>query len=125
MAKKKILVVDDETAVTHMLRRNLEATGRYLVMEENSGARALQTARAFAPDLILLDVMMPDADGGEVAACLSEDDALQDVPVVFLTAILKEEEAGPSGREIAGRTFLAKPIKFQELTACIERQFEG
>jgi len=125
MAKKKILVVDDETAITHMLRRNLEATGRYQVVEENSGARALQTARAFAPDLIILDVMMPDADGGEVAARLSEDEALQDVPVVFLTAILKEEEAGPSGKVIAGRTFLAKPIKFQELSACIERELGG
>jgi len=86
MNRKKILVVDDEVSLTRMLKRNLEATGRYEVCEENFGARALEAARAFGPDLIVLDVMMPDADGGEVASRLGEDPRLRDVPVIFLTA---------------------------------------
>lgn len=121
MSRKKILVVDDEASLTRMLKRNLEATGRYEVLEENSGARAVETARTFAPDLIVLDVMMPDADGGEVAQRLGDDPLLREVPVIFLTAIVREEEAGAVGKVIAGRTFLAKPVKFAELQSCIEK----
>src|SRR2546425_9655292 len=60
MLPKKILVVDDEVTITRLLKLNLEKTGAYLVREENRGAKAYATAREFKPDLILLDVMMPD-----------------------------------------------------------------
>lgn len=121
MERKKILVVDDEATLTRMIKRNLEATGKYEVLEENSGARAIEAARGFGPDLIVLDVMMPDADGGEVAFRLGEDSLLRDVPVVFLTAIVKEQETGAEGKVIAGKTFLSKPVKFSELQACIDK----
>ncbi len=120
MAKKKILVVDDEASLTRMLRRNLEATGKYEVREENSGAHAYKTAREFQPNMIILDVMMPDVDGGDVAAKIQDDENLKHIPIVFLTAILKKEEAESTGGKIAGRTFLAKPVKFDDLIACIE-----
>ncbi len=121
MAKKKILVVDDEASLTRMLRRNLEATGKYEVREENSGAHAYKTAREFQPDMIILDVMMPDMDGGDVAAKIQDDESLKHIPIVFLTAILKKEEVAEStGSDIGGRTFLAKPVKVDDLIACIE-----
>ncbi len=120
MAKKKILVVDDAAILTRMLRRNLEATGKYEVREENSGAHAYETTREFQPDMIILDVMMPDMDGGDVAAKIQGDENLKHIPIVFLTAILKKEEAESTGGDIGGRTFLAKPVKLDDLIACIE-----
>jgi CheY-like chemotaxis protein len=104
-----------------MLRRNLEATGKYEVREENSGALAYATAQQFQPDLIVLDVVMPDVDGGDVAAKIQDDESLKHIPIVFLTAILKKEEAESTGSDIGGRTFLAKPVKVDDLIACIEK----
>jgi len=121
MLKKKILVVDDEVAMTRMLKRNLESTGRYEVRTENSGAAGIAAASEFKPDMILLDVMMPGVDGGEVAAKVKEDKALEKVPVVFLTAIVKKEETLPTGGSIGGCEYLAKPIKLENLIACIEK----
>ncbi len=120
MSKKKILVVDDEASLTRMLRRNLEATGKYEVKEENSGAQAYATAQQFQPDMVLLDVMMPDMDGGEVAAQIQDDENLKHVPIVFLTAIIQKEEAEDTGSNIGGRTFIAKPVKLDDLITCIE-----
>jgi two-component system, OmpR family, response regulator len=120
-AKKKILVVDDEPSMTRMLRRNLESTGKYEVRTENSGTAAVAAAREFHPDFILLDVMMPGVDGGEVAARLKEDKTLEKIPVVFLTAIVKAEETAPTGGNIGGCEYLAKPVKTEDLVACIEK----
>jgi CheY-like chemotaxis protein len=120
MTKKKILVVDDEQTMTRMLKRNLEATGRYDVRTENSGAAAVPAALEFKPDLILLDVMMPGIDGGDVAAKIQEDKRLGKIPIVFLSAIVKKEETQPTGGNIGGFTFLAKPVKLDDLITCIE-----
>jgi DNA-binding response OmpR family regulator len=122
MTKKKILAVDDEVGLTRMLKRNLEATGRYDVRTENAGAAAVNAAREFQPDLILLDVMMPGISGDEVAAQLKEDKKLSNIPIVFLSAIVKKEETQPTGGNIGGLTFLAKPVKLDDLIACIENR---
>ena len=122
MTKKKILVVDDEVGLTRMLKRNLEATGRYDVRAESAGAAAVNAAREFQPDLILLDVMMPGISGDEVAAQLKEDKQLRVIPIVFLSAIVKKEETKPTGGEIGGLTFLAKPVKLDDLITCIENR---
>lgn len=117
MAKKRILLIDDEPSFTRMLRLNLERTGAYEVREENRGAKGLATATEFKPDLILLDVIMPDADGGTVAAQLRADKNLKDVPIVFLTAVVTKKEEGMIG----GRPFIAKPASASDVIACIER----
>jgi two-component system OmpR family response regulator len=120
MTKKKILVVDDEEAMTRMLKRNLEATNRFDVRTENSSSAAVTAASEFLPDLILMDMMMPGMDGGEVAANLKQDKRLSHIPIVFLTAIVKKEETEPTGSKIGGLTFLAKPVKLDDLITCIE-----
>jgi len=107
MSKKRILVVDDEPSITRLLKLNLEQTGNYEVREENLGAQALDAAREFKPDLVLLDVMMPDMDGGDVAAGLKQDPALRKTPVVFLTAAVKKEELGAPEGKIGGRMYIA------------------
>jgi CheY-like chemotaxis protein len=115
MSKQRILLVDDEPGITHMLRLNLEQTGRFEVLEENRGSRAIEAVRAFRPDLIFLDVMMPDMGGEEVAERLREDPELGNTQFVFLTAIVTKEETGGGPADISGNTFLAKPVRRQEL----------
>jgi CheY-like chemotaxis protein len=116
---KHILVVDDEPAITRLIKLNLESTGRYTVSTENRGSRAIETARQSQPDLILLDIMMPDMLGSEVAAAVHEDPALNHIKIVFLTAMLKKDEAR-SSEEIGGQRIIAKPISTDELIQVIE-----
>ena len=126
MEKKKILLVDDNPDITRTISLILEATGRYVIREENRGQRALETARDFKPDLIFLDFMMPDIDGNEVAAQLEEDDELKHIKIVFLTAIVtKGEVESGSVDNISGYTVLAKPVKTNELVSCIEDLLGG
>lgn len=120
MTKHRILIVDDEHAITRMVKLNLESTGRYEVRGENSSVNALAVAREFRPDLVLLDVIMPGADGGEIAARMKNDAVLRQVPIVFLTATVSPKEAGKGGLISAGRKFLAKPVSLATLVACIE-----
>lgn len=121
MSKKRILVVDDEVSITRLLKLNLEQTGKYEVFEVNQGARALQMAQAFKPDLVILDVMMPDMDGSEIAASFKQDPGLKKTPVVFLTAAIKKEELGGPEGKIGGRTYIAKPLNVQGVISVIER----
>jgi CheY-like chemotaxis protein len=117
---KRILIVDDESGFTRLLKLTLERTGRYEVREENDGTRAIQTAREFQPDLILLDIMMPYADGGDIAARMRKDPRFDAVPIIFLTAIVSPSEAGQHSGEFGGFSFLAKPISIETLTKCLD-----
>ncbi len=117
MSKKRILLIDDEPRFTHVLKLNLEETGAYEVRAENKGSQGLAAAKEFKPDLILLDVIMPGMDGGDVASEIQSDDKLKNTPIVFLTAVAKKKEEGI----IAGRPFIAKPVTVQEVIACIEK----
>lgn len=122
--KKRILVVDDEAALTRMVKLNLEQTGNYEVRTENQGSMAISAAREFKPELILLDVMMPDVTGDEVAAQLKEDPQLMHIRYIFLTAIVTKGETGASGSNIGGNVFLAKPVKTEELIEAVERELQ-
>ena len=121
MHKHRILLVDDEAALTRLLKLNLEHTGKYEVRTENEGKHVLETERQFHPELVLCDVVVPDIGGGEVEAQLHEDPRLTDVPLIFLTAIVSKEEADKRGGTIGGHPFLAKPVAMEDLLACIER----
>ena len=116
---RRILIVDNDKNTTHLVKILLEKTGRYLVFEENDSTRAYQTARNFRPDVIFLDVVMPDRDGGEIAAEIRADPELQHTPIIFLTALVTRAEAN-TGLHIDGHPFLAKPINIQELIHTIE-----
>jgi CheY-like chemotaxis protein len=118
-SSRRILIVDNDRNSTHLVKVLLEKTGRYLVFEENDSTRAHQTARNFRPDLIFIDVVMPDRDGGEIAAQIQADPELQYTPIVFLTALVTRAEAS-TGLRIDEHPFLAKPIDIQELIKAIE-----
>ena len=121
MIPKKILVVDDEKTITRLLKLNLEKTGTYVVREENLGTKALDSAREFKPDLVLLDVMIPDMDGGEIAAGLQNDSLLKRVPIVFLTAAVKKEELHGCDGVIGGFPYIAKPLNVKGVISTIEK----
>ena len=117
--KRRILIVDNDRDSTHLVKILLEKTGWYSVLEENDAARAHLSARNFRPDLILLDIVMPEKDGGEVAAQIEADPDLQRTPIIFLTALVTKAEAS-GGLRIQGHRFLAKPVNIPELITGIE-----
>ena len=123
--KKRILVVDDEADNTRLLKLYLERTNDYVVREENDAEAALSAAEEFEPDLILLDVMMPGVDGGEVAARFQASTKLKTVPTVFLTAAVTKEEVNTGGGLVGGMPFLAKPVVLSEVLACIKQHLGG
>ena len=118
--KACILIIDNNRDFAHSAKLALERTGRYIVYEENDASKAHQTAQGVKPDLILLDIAMPEADGGEVAARIESDPTLNRTPIVFLTALVTKAET-KSGLQIQGHPFLAKPIGIPELVAAIEQ----
>lgn len=123
-AKPRILIVDNNRDTTYSAKLLLEKTGRYSVWEENEGGRAHQMAQRVKPDLILLDIAMPETDGGDVAAQIGADPALRRTPIVFLTALITRAEA-KAGMRIKGHPFLAKPITLPELIRGIEENLPG
>ncbi|MBI1841739.1 MAG: response regulator [Verrucomicrobia bacterium] len=120
MEKRRILIVDDESSLTRMVRLNLEKTGRFEVREENMAANALAAARAFSPDLILLDVLMPSMDGGDVQAQIRRNRRLKNVPIIFLTATVSAREAGAAGLSTQNGLFLNKPVSAERLIQVID-----
>jgi DNA-binding response OmpR family regulator len=104
-----------------MVKLNLERTGDYEVRTENQGSMAVSAAKEFKPDLIFLDVMMPDMSGDEVSELLKEDEELSKIKYIFMTAIVTKDETEAMGTNIGGNEFLAKPVKTDELIATIER----
>ena len=122
MAKKRILVVDDSSDITTPLKMYLEKTGVYEVRVENLGASALGAAKEFQPDLVLLDVVMPDMDGGDVAAQLEDDPATENIPIVLLTASVTKQEAGQMGGTLGGKAILSKLTSLKEIIEFIKLQ---
>ena len=119
--KKRLLVVDDEAGFTRLLKFNLERTGLYEVREENLATRAAQAARIFLPDLILLDVVMPGMDGGDVMAELRRIRETARIPVIMLTALVGRDEVGRHGVAESGELImLGKPVDMATLMKCID-----
>lgn len=119
--KRRVLLVDDEVAITRALGLYLEEYGDCEVRVENAGSRALATARQFRPDMIFLDLVMADADGADVAASIQGDPILGITPIVFLTALVSQRETAGGSVQIAGRPFLAKPVDPDVVLSYIDR----
>src|SRR4029077_17364401 len=122
--KRRILIVVKDPKHTQLVRILVEKTGRYLVLEENNSTKAHRSARMFRPDLILLDVIMPIRDGGEIAAQIRADTELQNTPIIFLTALVTQPEVR-AGLHIDAHPFLAKPINIQELISTIDEHLSA
>ena len=121
MEKKRILVIDDEKEFTELVKLNLEETGKYEVREENKGLHGFVAAKQFKPDLILLDILMPDLGGSEIAYQLKNDKETQDIPIAFLTAVITKEETDYQSSIIGGHPFIAKPVTARQLINTVKK----
>lgn len=110
---KKILVVDDEADVLDLVCMNLRSSG-FTVLTAENGALALQKARAELPDLIILDIMLPEMSGLEVCKTLKKEPATSAIPIIMLTA-KSEEVDRVVGLELGADDYVAKPFSPREL----------
>ena len=120
MKKARILYVDDEAGAARLLKLNLEATGRYEVNVQNWPEDALETARTFQPDLVLLDLIMPRMPGGNVVAAFENDPELKNIPIVFFTASVWRQRIEEHDGIICDHPCLAKPAWLEEITEFID-----
>ena len=120
---KRILVVDDEERIVRFIRLNLEQDG-FQVVEAFTGKQAMEKLRQALPDLILLDVMLPDLDGFEVLRMVREN---HDVPIIMLTAKTEEDDR-VRGLELGADDYVTKPFSPRELVSRVRavlRRTEG
>ena len=118
--KKKILLIDDEKDFCFFVKGNLENTGKFEVITTTSGKEGIKLACGDNPDLILLDLIMPEMSGGEVAQNLRDRSETKKIPLIFLTSLITEDEVGTERMaNIGGNNFIAKPVTTQELVANI------
>ena len=116
--KPRIQIIDDNVALTTLLAKALAKFG-YDPVVENNPLLAINTVRHYMPDLILLDVMMPERDGGRVLADLRNDLSLRYIPVILLTAIAREAQTLANTGGILSE-ILSKPVELHELLKTID-----
>lgn len=114
-APRLILVVDDEARMRRFIRMNMELEG-YQIIEANNGVEALEQVRQFTPDLVIMDVMMPQMDGFEALRLLRE---ISTVPVILLT-VKDEEEDKIQGLGLGADDYITKPFSPRELVSRVE-----
>ena len=109
----RILVIDDEPEITEIVKTFLEESG-YRVAVVNSPSEAVEKARAFKPDVVLLDIMMPGVDGYDICQQLKADPQFAGVPIIFLTGKDRTDDMGRSFRS-GGDMFIKKPFSCERL----------
>lgn len=117
--KKKILLIDDEEDLVEELGLCLEGTG-YEVVISHDGQEGLEKVRREKPDLILLDVFMPEVNGFQVCHDLKKDPATQSIPIIILTAMAQEKDKS-WGKECGADEYITKPCEMGELLSKIKR----
>jgi DNA-binding response OmpR family regulator len=121
MKKKKILIVDDEDDILHFLELVLREKG-YEVATASGGHEALTKAQLERPDLVLLDIMMPQMDGWEVLKLLRVDEGTNQIPVAMLSARTEAKDR-VQGLQEGAIDYICKPFSLQELLGKIETIF--
>src|ERR1700730_6850327 len=118
--RPRILIVDNNSKFARSARLLLDQSAKYVACTVIDPRRALEIARSFKPDLVLVDLIMPQADGIEVAAQFEADWALHGVPIVFLKSLITAEEA-KDGRRVYGHRILPKPKSASELIELVQQ----
>ena len=115
--RKKILIVEDDTELLELLRLHLKSAG-FAIATARNGIEALKKARSLSPDLVLLDLVLPELDGFAVCETLRKAPATASIPVIMLTG-LTSQAARRAGLEAGTRDFITKPVNPQHLVARI------
>ncbi len=116
----KILTIDDNPNVQSLVRRMLESTGKYEVCMARNGREGIRAAKSMEPDLILLDIMMPDIDGFNVLKKLSKNKMTRYIPVVMLTGVDTQDAIEEASREYVDG-YILKPVNADKLDEAISR----
>lgn len=116
----KILIVDDVMSNV-LLLKVLLTNEKYQIITSNNGKQAIELVKTERPDLILLDVMMPEMDGFEVAKCLKNDESTREIPIIFLTALNSTADA-VKGFQVGANDFISKPFNKEELIIRVSHQ---
>jgi len=119
MSKATILLIDDETQFLTLLTDILELRGYSVIIADN-GKDGYDLATSKGPDLIILDLAMPDMDGGQVAQQLRETPETEHIPIIFLTGLLSKDIEANNKHLVGGNIMFAKPCDFNDLTDQIE-----
>ena len=120
---KKILLIEDDTDLFALLKYNLEKEG-FSLSGLQTGKGAIDLCRQQRPDLILLDIMLPDSDGLDICKGIRNDIELSQTPVIFLTARASETDR-IVGLELGANDYIVKPFFIRELIARIKLQFRS
>lgn len=123
MNREKLVLIVDDNSDNIKLLSNILFEAQYNVAIANSGAKAIKIANKKLPDLILLDIMMPEMNGFEVCYILKQNDLTKDIPIIFLTA-KTETESIVEGFETGAVDYLTKPFRTEELLARVNTQLE-
>jgi len=118
----KVLIADDELRLRKVVSLHLKKSG-FDVIEANNGKQALELAKENLPDIIVLDVMMPEMTGLEACAAIKAEEAFSNVPVILLTAMAESEDI-KKGEEAGADTYLTKPFSPKELIDVIKSKSE-
>ena len=117
---KKILIVDDEADVLEVLGARLSSIG-YQVVKAGNGREAIDKARIEMPNLIILDILLPDIDGEDVAQALRNMPLTKDIPIIYLTCLFTKQDEKREGHQINKNLFVAKPYDIKELLDLISK----
>ena len=121
----KVLVIDDEVDFCYFVKKNLTQNGLFDVIIATNGKDGLELAENELPDIILLDLFMPDMPGEDVAAALKENAATSDIPILYVTALATNDDiAGNKENKIGNNYILPKPIRTKKLIEAIQRVLE-
>lgn len=120
---KKILLIEDDADLFDLLKYNLEKEG-FALTGSQTGKGALELCRRVRPDLILLDIMLPDSDGLDICKGIRNDAELMQIPIIFLTARASETDR-IVGLELGANDYIVKPFFIRELIARIKLQFRS
>ena len=121
--KRKILVVDDDEELVELITDVLESDGRFQVRSANNGFGAGMMVRDYRPDLVVLDVMLPDINGKEVCQLVRSDENLEGVRIVCISGMVEDDKIAEL-REAGADDFLHKPFEVEELIGCICQQLD-
>ncbi|MCD8025149.1 MAG: response regulator [Candidatus Gastranaerophilales bacterium] len=116
---KKILIVDDEKDITETLSFMLHAEG-YEVIAGYDGEEGLKLAKEQAPDLIILDIMMPKINGYKIARLLKYDNKYKHIPIIMVTARTQDTDK-LIGEETGANEYITKPFEFEEILKCVNK----